>query len=147
MNSVRACGLAVVALVAGCGSDSVDLPEGWAGARPVALTQSECNNSVLPMAPPETVEARTWGPPAEIAYHNAFFRCAQKLCAYRHDFGDVAQILVQPCDMDPDSVAKCSCGYEVGLSVDSSPGAIEVHRRWDNLNRPNPAMLVGRLAR
>jgi hypothetical protein len=146
MKGARACGLAMVVL-AGCGSDAVDLPEGWGGARAMALTQSECNDGVLPMAPPETVEARTWGPPAEVTYHDAFFRCAQKLCAYRHDQGDVAAILVQPCDMAPASVAKCSCRYEVGLSVAGMPTAIEVSRRWDNLNSPNPAMLVGRVAR
>ncbi len=139
--------LVIMVLAIRCGGASPDLPEGWTAAKSMALTQSECNNSVPSTVPPEAIEVRTWGPPADVAYHNAHFRCAQKLCAYGRIDGDAAAVLVQPCEMDPMSVAKCDCRYEVGLSASGTPAAIEVHRRWDNLNQPNPPLLIGRVVR
>jgi hypothetical protein len=130
-----------------CGGDSTDLPAGWEAAKPVGMVQSECSNSALADAPPETVEVRAWGPPVEVAYHDARFRCAQKLCAYLRNDGTTAAMLVQPCEMNPGTVAKCNCQYQVGLSVPGTRSAIEVHRRWDNLNRPNPPVLIGRRER
>ena len=57
------------------------------------------------------------------------------MCAYlRHASGAAdADILLQPCDMHPESVNKGDCDYDflVPLGVDSGVSTIEVFQRAD----------------
>jgi len=137
----------ILVAFAACGAD---LPEGWEDARRVAaLEQSACAGDPYGAddtggGPDERVEASASADGLAVSYLEAHFRCAQDVAGwYRTPDGDV-DVLVQPVDMNPRSVAKCDCLYDVTFTVPvQAPVTLTLYRRWDNLNDPNEPVLVG----
>lgn len=131
-------------VLAGCGG--ADMPEGWENATAIeGLTQSECTASV----PDETVMEQLVATPqaggARLEYRAAQFRCSQDVEGFVRISSGKVDVLVQPVDMDPSSVAKCSCRYDIGMAIKGLPkGAVDVelYRRWDNINDPNDPQKV-----
>lgn len=119
-----------------------DLPEGWAGASPLPLTQSACDGDPYAGDPNERVEAGEDG--ASVRYLEAHFRCEQDVEAFGLEQDGVLGVLVQPVDMNPRVVARCDCLYNLDIGLQgSTAGEVELWRRWDNLNDPNEPVYVG----
>ena len=125
------------------------LPSEWASANVVEnFTQSAC-------APLPELEARGGErlavQPAgtgrlRVEYRNAHFRCEQKVTAYAKVNGSAVDVLVQPADMNPSSVAKCNCLYDIAFEVPGlAAGTYDVllQRRWDDRNSPNDPVRIG----
>jgi hypothetical protein len=128
-----------------CGGEDHDLPAGWAGAHSLPVDQSQCGGDAIMASAGELVLMRDMGR-LRATYARAPFRCQQRVCAYRLDDAGGARVLVQPCDMTPDVVAKCSCLYDVGFDVAGvEPGRpVELHRRWDRYGatlEPQPELV------
>jgi hypothetical protein len=132
-------------LLVGCGG--ADLPAGWEDAEAIdGLTQSECKASAYDETVKEALVATPERDAVRLQYHAAHFRCAQEVEGFVRIAGSRVDVLVQPEDMDPDSVAACDCLYDVGMQIKGlSKGvvAVELYRRWDNLNEPNDPVKVG----
>lgn len=127
-------------------TETADLPAGWESATRVAgLVQSECGGS-----PYETHDERVAFEAGEgsigITYSEAHFRCSQDVEAFLRDAGEELSVLVQPRDMDPESVARCDCLYEITMQLEpvtAGEHAVTLYRRWDNLNEPNEPAEIG----
>jgi len=131
--------------VSGCDSSSSDLPAGWQGAQKIAdFTQMECGGSPI-NGPAESVDAAGVEGAIEVDYENAPFRCAQDVEGFVRREDGKLDILIQPVDMDPSSVAKCDCLYHIVATVPAEAGAhaVTVYRRWDHRNDPNDPVEVG----
>ncbi len=133
-------------VIAGCGRD---LPPGWEDATLVEdFTQLECSGS--PYEEYETVlaaEAEAGGG-LRVSWSNAHYRCAQDLEAFWKASATGVEILVQPKDMNPMTVAGCDCLYELSMGVPAPAdrGTVTVFRRLDALNPPNDPVRVGEAA-
>ena len=60
------------------------------------------------------------------------FRDEQEVCAYQR--ADEPQVLLQPCEMRPDSVNKGECKYDFRVTLNSGlegVASVEVFRRFD----------------
>ena len=130
MKIASASTLAVAAALALAGCSS-DLPEGWEDADSLSVVQGTCNaphGNLL-----ELVEAE--GRPGElrVTYMNAPFRCEQKVTAYMKRDGALIDVLFQPEEMDPSSVARCDCAYTLESTFDAPEGGVTltVYRRGD----------------
>lgn len=137
--------LALGAFVAACSGDP-ELPSGWEGAERVAgLTQSSCSTSSLR----DHDERATFAPGArrlDLTYSDAHFRCEQSVEGFYRDAGGKLDVLVQPVDMHPSSVARCDCLYEIDVVVDklgSGSRTVTLFRRWDAKNEPNEPVAIG----
>ena len=130
-----------------CSSDdsSSDLPEGWAGAgRVKTLVQEECPGSDMDFAD-EGASFTGGAGNIGVVYKQAHFRCEQKVEGFWKAAGDAVDMLVQPIDMHPSSVAKCDCGYNITFLVEpvsSGPHIASLYRRWDAINNPNDPVLI-----
>jgi hypothetical protein len=128
-----------------CSSGDADLPDGWGGAARVqSLIQEECPNSHMTF-PDEAASFLGGTGNIGVTYQDAHFRCVQKVEGYFKTAGDGVDILVQPIDMDPTSVAGCDCGYKITFvvqPVSSGPHMATLYRRWDNINHPNDPVLI-----
>jgi hypothetical protein len=136
-------------LGAGCGPD---LPEGWEDARPVdTLTQTECLGIDPYEEHDERVEGDISSSPLEVSLREGHFRCEQEVEGFYKVDGSEVDVLLQPVRMNPKSVAKCDCLYDIditlSLEVDLAPEALTLYRRWDNLNEPNDPVEIGTLTR
>ncbi|AUX34148.1 hypothetical protein SOCE836_063160 [Sorangium cellulosum] len=131
-------------LAVGCGAD---LPEGWEDAEAIeGLTQSECTASAYDTTVKETLAATPERGAVHIDYGAGHFRCAQEVEGFVRIAGGKVGVLVQPVDMDPSAVAGCDCRYDIGMTIKGlSKGAVAVdlYRRWDNLNEPNDPVKIG----
>ena len=81
-----------------------------------------------------------------LEYRAAHFRCEQALEGFARISGGKLGVLVQPVDLIPSAVAGCDCLYDIGIAIeDLKKGslAVELYRRWDNLNEPNDPEKVG----
>lgn len=138
--------LVSLALAAAC----AQLPPEW-GSAAVAenFTQSECvgNLAELESRGGERVAIREAGDGRlRIEVRNAHFRCEQRVTGYVRTNGSAVDVLVQPADMNPSSVAKCDCLYDLTLDTPRlAPGTydVTVHRRRDNRNSPNEPVRIG----
>jgi hypothetical protein len=134
-----------------CGGEDHDLPPGWSGALSLPVDQSECRGDGGMAGPGRLVLMRDMGR-LRATYQQAQFRCQQRVCAYRlDDAAGGARVLVQPCDMTPSAVARCSCLYSVGFDVAGvEPGrTVEVQRRWDRYGattEPEPELVASERA-
>jgi hypothetical protein len=130
-----------------CAEENADLPDSWAGAQELAVDQSSCGgNPYLPSHEGLMLVrdmARLRG-----TYVKAPFRCNQSVCAYALVDRAGARVLVQPCQMNPATVTKCDCLYDVSFTLGGVEAGtmVELHRRWDRYaatEEPEP-MLVDR---
>jgi hypothetical protein len=137
-------------LIACGGSDdrpvSADLPVGWESAKRVAeLVQLECSGSPYDN-PNERVSFNAGTGKLGIDYREAHFRCVQDVEGFSREAGARIDVLVQPIDMNPQSVAACDCLYDITILLDpvtSGAHDVAVYRRWDNLNDPNEPIRIG----
>lgn len=136
----------------GCSSSdtqtATDLPVGWESARPAeSFTQARCSGSAEdPSAPPEVIGVTVAPGSINVAYHNAHFRCAQRVEAFVRTVSSGLDVLVQPTEMNPSSVAQCDCLYEIKLfeSAPSGPMTVTLYRRWDHVGGdPADPVLIG----
>jgi hypothetical protein len=140
--------LAILVLVGvvQCGAEDRDLPQGWEEALSLPVDTSECTGGDSAM-PGKLVLMRDMGR-LRATYEQAVFRCQQRVCAYRTgDGAGGARVLVQPCDMNPSGVTKCSCPMTIGFDIPGvEPGRnIELLRRWDRYgatSEPQPEMVA-----
>jgi len=140
----------VLLLVACGGSDdqpvSADLPLGWESAKRVAeLIQLECSGSPYDN-PNERVSFNAGNQKLDVDYREAHFRCAQDVEGFSREVGAAIDVLVQPIDMNPQSVTKCDCLYDITILLEpvaSGAHDVTVYRRWDNLNDPNEPVRIG----
>jgi hypothetical protein len=130
-----------------CSSNDLpeDLPAGWENAARVkSLAQEVCPNTGMELSNEHasfTAGAGSIG----VEYQDAHFRCEQDVEGFFKGTGDTVDILVQPKDMSPTSVVKCSCGYNITFIVEPvSAGTMQttLYRRWDGLNNPNDPVQI-----
>lgn len=122
-----------------------DLPEGWEDARRIeGFEQKACEGDPYDDSITDQVTATPAGGGVGFVWENAHYRCAQDVEGFYRFDGPLLQVLVQPVDMHPTTVAGCDCLYRVGFSVDGAEDGWELWRRWDALNEPNAPELVAR---
>ncbi|WP_438013794.1 hypothetical protein WMF18_22980 [Sorangium sp. So ce315] len=139
--------MAGIGMLLGIGCGGADLPEGWEDATAIeGLTQSECKASAYDETVKETLAATPERGAVRLDYGAAHFRCDQEVEGFVRIAGGKMDVLVQPVDMDPGAVAGCDCRYDIGMTIEGlSKGAVavELYRRWDNLNEPNDPVKIG----
>ena len=119
------------------------------GSDVAAFRQSACTGSIVELENGRRRErAEIEGAKGEVrvAYHDAHFRCDQEVAAYAKVRGNAVDILVQPADMNPRTVAKCDCLYDITFSVIDLPPAtydVTVQRRWDEKHGVGDPVRVG----
>ncbi|MGI5865093.1 MAG: hypothetical protein ACOX6T_23985 [Myxococcales bacterium] len=135
---------AVAIAVAAAGCSEADLPKGWENAERVSVNQTECVGSPYE-GEQGSVQVSAFGKGIDVAYRKAHFRCEQAVEAFVRESGNRIDLLFQPVEMNPDTVAKCGCLYDVTVALERDPGSYEVtvYRRWDNLNNENDPVKIG----
>lgn len=142
---VMATNLALL-LLAGCGDDP-ELPAAWQGASRLAVRQSSCMSGQPLTAPQPRLELTAGADGVEGTFREAQFRCGpQKVCAYVVESNGAARVLMQPCDMHPSSVPKCTCLYDVSFALPGQEGraTVELYQRPDfyGLSEPPQPRLI-----
>jgi hypothetical protein len=143
-------GLTLVFLAgpAACDSERPDeLPEGWAGAQRLTLEQSSCPAGFASLRGNPRLELTKTDEGLRGLYRDAQFRCNdQKVCGYVLESEVATRVLVQPCDMHPDTVTRCSCHYEISFALPARAGrtTLELYRRLDLYGAQGPvaALLI-----
>ncbi|MCB9638102.1 MAG: hypothetical protein H6728_00105 [Myxococcales bacterium] len=115
-----------------------------------SIQQSTCNASDINQTPgdPEGKESYTLTPKGnqiEISYKNAPFRCDQKVTWEAALSGQVVTATVRPEDMDPTTVARCGCRYDVSAMIGTlSQGkyTIKIVHKTDNYGSPSTSQEV-----
>ncbi len=133
----------------GCGGETAqssgncdaDVPESWACRTSLAVEQSECQSDALSSDSETFVTATADGHGVMIS--GGHFRCAQEVCAYLDESAETPRLLLQPCDMNPSSVAKCDCLYGLEVDVDVPAEGLDVYTRFDNVGGEKEPTLVG----
>lgn len=125
---MRTPALALAVLLAGCGPD---LPAGWERARSLELEQSECRGPSYHQQSEVQASARAGG--IEVRYLRASFRCEQQVEAFLRVGEGGYEVLFQPEDLDPKSVFRCNCAYDLQASFEAPAGthAVTVWHRGD----------------
>lgn len=130
---VLTCGAGLAGLVASaCG---VDLPAGWEQARAVsAFTQHPCEAGSAYSGVLADVTLTAGDGRVDVLYQHARFRCDQDVTGFYRSGPGTLDILVQPEDMSPASVARCDCLYDIELSVTGLGGTfvVTLYRRADS---------------
>ena len=134
---------------AACGNDTAgaapDLPQGWEAARLLAgLRQTACEGSPYD-GTPEAMTASVNGRSIHVVYEPAHFRCSQSVQAFAKVGMGTADVLVQPADMNPTSIAKCDCmyGVDVDIPVESGKYSVQLYRRWDHKSGSDGPVRIG----
>jgi hypothetical protein len=119
-----------LALLAACGGGG-DLPDGWDGARPLALGQAACSS--VPFAGLPRVTLSTGSDGVVTGLLETVIRCPQPVCGYLIDAGARARVLIQPCEMHPREVTKCAWPARVTFTLPASARrtSVEVWARPD----------------
>lgn len=132
-----------------CGSEvskpAADLPGDWQSARAVEnLHQTACEGSPYD-GTKEAMTASASDRSIEVIYEPAHFRCAQSVQGFMKTSAASVDVLVQPVDMNPASVAKCDCMYGIHMNVPVQSGnySVSVYRRWDHLSGADDALKIG----
>jgi hypothetical protein len=127
-----------VLLLAGtpaCEPERVDeLPEGWAGAEPISIKQGTCPSGFAPVRGNARLDLTKNDMGLHGIYRDATFRCDdQKICGFVNELDPTTRVLMQPCEMRPSVVARCSCHYEITFSLPARAGrmTLELYRRSD----------------
>lgn len=107
----------MAAMFAACGPG---LPAGWASAERLASTQQACQSVGPGEGPAATFEAKAAAGGAAVSFGHVTFRCAQPVEAFVRRANGRVDVLLQPEDLSPSSVARCMCRYDVDLSVSAS---------------------------
>lgn len=127
----------------------VDLPAGWQDAVPVdSLEQAACEGSPYDTGVVPEVTADLGSDPLHVDATAVQFRCGQDVEGFWKENGASVEVLVQPVDMNPTSVAACDCLYDLAIDVgtpEGTPEEIVLWRRWDAINDPNDPVEVGRV--
>jgi hypothetical protein len=106
------------------------LPEAWEGAEEISLHVSECDAADESI--PESVSLDAADADVAAQFLSAGFRCSQDLCAYHLEEGGTGKVLVQPCEIHPDVVAKCDCRYDIEFEFPRPSGdRVEIWKGTD----------------
>jgi hypothetical protein len=139
MQAVKVMSILGAVSLAACSGKTApapDLPAGWGDARSVAqFSQAACGGSADdPAAPAESVEITAQTRGVSVAYHDAHFRCEQDVEAFVRSSSGTLDFLVQPVDMNPSTVVRCDCLYEIAFAEPAETGSVivTVYRRWDH---------------
>jgi hypothetical protein len=128
-----------------------DLPAGWTGAQRLTdFHQAECNGTPYGDAGAalrERIEATASARSVLVTYYGAHFRCAQDVEGFVRTSGTALDVLVQPVDMNPVSIARCDCLYQITLSVPATEGPhqLSLYRRWDHKSGSDEPTRIGSL--
>lgn len=143
---MRTVAVALAVLLAACSNP--DLPEGWEGATTLEVTQPACDGR-SPTGALGQVQASAFAGGIDVLYRAAPFRCEQEVQAFVREREGAYEVLFQPKDLDPSSVVRCDCLYDLQASFEASAGAhtVTVWRRGDRYGggEANP-MQVGSAA-
>jgi hypothetical protein len=136
--------LPLLCLLAAC-SSAAELPDGWEGARSLDLAQAACTPAVGPGLPRMALSTSTNG--VVTATVQTAGRCSASMCGYLIESASATRVLLQPCEMHPQTVTKCACSAEVTFTLPPSAppaAALQVWWRPDfyGLTRPNQPQLV-----
>ncbi|MEI9937471.1 MAG: hypothetical protein WDO69_09635 [Pseudomonadota bacterium] len=149
-------GLMAAALLAtGCGGHSAngsesacanDLPASFDCERSLSVEQSQCSGNTTGVSVTPNAHWSTDGKALHI--EDARFRCNQSVCAYLDASSDEAKVLLQPCEMSPDTVARCDCGYsfDVPVALSQTTSSVSVELRSDAYGGEPTSQAVGTLA-
>ncbi|HYQ01153.1 MAG TPA: hypothetical protein VER96_20925 [Polyangiaceae bacterium] len=145
MNAIgiRLVGFLGAALLSiGCGGQSADrsgsqaacandLPEGFSCERALSIEQSECAGNATGVSLTPNVHWTTDGKALHV--EDTRFRCNQSVCAYLDASSAEAKVLLQPCEMKPNTVARCDCEYsfDVPVALPATTSSISVELRTD----------------
>lgn len=113
-----------------------DLPAGWEDAERVEdFAQAECGDTGELVLAGEARDGAT-----ALSVDHVGARCAQELEAWWQPGGDAtAEVLVQPVDMSPASVAKCDCAYDLAMTLPvAAPVTLDVYQRGDRHGDDDP---------
>jgi hypothetical protein len=139
LSVALACGVSETGSSSNC---DADVPDGWTCTTSLSVEQSECQGDGL-SSDAETSVAASDGQGVMIS--GGHFRCAQEVCAYLDESAETPRLLLQPCDMDPDSVAKCDCLYGLEVDVEVPAEGLDVYSRSDNWGGVQEPILLGQL--
>jgi hypothetical protein len=122
-----------------------DLPTEWGCAEPLEVLDQ---NAYCTAPYPETSVALS-GDDIVLIVEGALFREDQSVCAYQSEASDPVQVLLQPCDMNPEVVLKSDCVYAVLAELSPEGGSeIDVFRRSDFHGDAGPVLeLLGSVSR
>jgi hypothetical protein len=123
-----------------------DLPAEWEAAQRVKMfSQGACTGSAYDPNVHETLDVTAESGSVNIAYHNAHFRCSQTVEGFVRADPGTLDVLVQPVDMNPATIAKCDCLYEITIALDAGAGTytVQLSRRWDHKSGSDGVTLVG----
>ena len=158
MNTLRnrlQLGLLGAALLAtGCGGQNVggsesrcasDLPAGFSCERSLPVEQSQCSGNATGSTLTPNVHWSTDGNALHV--EDARFRCNQSVCAYLDASSKEAQVLLQPCEMSPSTVARCDCGYsfDVPVTLPQASRSVTVELRSDAYGGEPTSQALGTL--
>jgi len=99
--------------------DLYDLPPGWHQAESVRLSQGKCAESAYGNDRPVRLAAgsnRRAGL-LHLFVQGIVARCDQPLAAFVRRQERLVQVLIEPAEMRPAGVARCSCRYDLDISV------------------------------
>lgn len=119
------------ALLAAC---AYPLPEGWEDAQPIEdFAQTECAGGPDETGWPDpVVTAEASDGAIAIDARQVLYRCSQAVEGFWRESAEGVDVLLQPEDMTPSSVAKCDCMYDFAMTVPTgAPGTVAVYRRSD----------------
>ena len=102
------------------------------------IGKSVKNESTEPYVP---IKIKPKNETIKIDLYGVHFRCSQKVQGFIKTTGKSIDILIQPIDMNPESVAKCDCNYEINIEIDNAYESHEfnlnVYIRGDNFSGNN----------
>lgn len=115
-------------LLTACGEASRDCAiNQWSCDEQVDMvTQAQCDGADLADETPIELELAERSGALELQVKHHWARCNQELCAYANEAGSKLEVLVQPCDLHPEVVPRCSCRYDLTISVPARKEVREV---------------------
>ena len=108
----------------------------WRSSRPSARAGGTPN--------PTRIEADLASDPLHVNVYAVGFRCAQPLEGFWQEGDDLVNVLVQPIDMLPETVAKCDCTYDLSIDVASiavAPRGLTLWKRFDGDLDADPSLV------